>query len=336
MLAFGRVFFYWIEANHLANETARWAIVDRNPYATGQTLQQHAAPELDRRVRERRPRLHLASRTAPRPASRLVGQVQKPFRFLPDPQRRHDHDPRLVDHADRELQRRGGQPRRPTRQGLPGKGLHVSRLRDEQRGGILVALRRSDPVVPPRDGSRRRRRQLVHAQAAAPEPRRCGAFAAGVEYAKNWQACVSSNPNPAEPLQTRSRDAARQYAGDPEASDYSTHHGPPALQNTEIAQTQSKPRRRHQLERRQLHRRHRQHRRRRRGRRGPVLQPPRPTHGPDLTGRRAVDGRQGQGTRPPVSLRRRRPPARPCRCASPGRDPPRAQRTPVPPARGAE
>ena len=32
ILSFGRVFFYWIEANHLANETARWAVVDRNPY----------------------------------------------------------------------------------------------------------------------------------------------------------------------------------------------------------------------------------------------------------------------------------------------------------------
>jgi Flp pilus assembly protein TadG len=42
MLGFGRVFFYWIQANHVANETARWAIVDRNPYAP-QTLQQHAA-----------------------------------------------------------------------------------------------------------------------------------------------------------------------------------------------------------------------------------------------------------------------------------------------------
>ena len=32
LLAFGRVFFYWIEANHMASETARWAVVDRNPY----------------------------------------------------------------------------------------------------------------------------------------------------------------------------------------------------------------------------------------------------------------------------------------------------------------
>jgi Flp pilus assembly protein TadG len=55
MLGFGRVFFYWIQANHVANETARWAIVDDNPYqnlcpngpitgAVGcQSLQQHAA-----------------------------------------------------------------------------------------------------------------------------------------------------------------------------------------------------------------------------------------------------------------------------------------------------
>ncbi|HET6569132.1 MAG TPA: TadE/TadG family type IV pilus assembly protein [Rhodothermales bacterium] len=42
LLGFGRVFFYWIQANHVANETARWAIVDRNPYAPT-TLQKAAA-----------------------------------------------------------------------------------------------------------------------------------------------------------------------------------------------------------------------------------------------------------------------------------------------------
>jgi hypothetical protein len=41
LLAFGRVFFYWIEANHLANETARWAAVDRRP-DPGKTLQEYA------------------------------------------------------------------------------------------------------------------------------------------------------------------------------------------------------------------------------------------------------------------------------------------------------
>jgi Flp pilus assembly protein TadG len=56
IMMFGRALFYWIEANHEASETARWAVVDRNPYddaptCTGapngsdgcQTLQQHAA-----------------------------------------------------------------------------------------------------------------------------------------------------------------------------------------------------------------------------------------------------------------------------------------------------
>ena len=52
LLGFGRVFFYWIQANHVASETARWAIVDRNPYAPagasppgtgGKTLQRQAA-----------------------------------------------------------------------------------------------------------------------------------------------------------------------------------------------------------------------------------------------------------------------------------------------------
>jgi Flp pilus assembly protein TadG len=54
IISFGRVFFVWNDANHLANETARWAAVDQNPYAPaivapnppgtgGRTLQQHVA-----------------------------------------------------------------------------------------------------------------------------------------------------------------------------------------------------------------------------------------------------------------------------------------------------
>ena len=57
MLGFGRVFFYWIQANHVANETARWAIVDRNPYAPT-TLQQQR-------------------RTAPRPSS-APARIRRP------------------------------------------------------------------------------------------------------------------------------------------------------------------------------------------------------------------------------------------------------------------
>jgi TadE-like protein len=41
LLSFGRIFFYWLQANHEANEAVRWAVVDRNPYAPGETLQLH-------------------------------------------------------------------------------------------------------------------------------------------------------------------------------------------------------------------------------------------------------------------------------------------------------
>lgn len=41
LLAFGRLLFYWIEANHLANETARWAAVDQRPDPS-KTLQEYA------------------------------------------------------------------------------------------------------------------------------------------------------------------------------------------------------------------------------------------------------------------------------------------------------
>jgi hypothetical protein len=43
LLGFGRVFFYWIEANHLASETARWAVVDQNGRPdSGKKLQVYA------------------------------------------------------------------------------------------------------------------------------------------------------------------------------------------------------------------------------------------------------------------------------------------------------
>ena len=66
------------------------------------------------------------------------------------------------------------------------------------------------------------------------------AFAAGVEYANAWKACVYSGTDPtklAAKLATANAiaDAARQYAADPEASDYSTGALPASLHNTEIA-----------------------------------------------------------------------------------------------------
>jgi Flp pilus assembly protein TadG len=42
MIEFGRAINYWIDATHLANEAARWAVVNQNPgSSSGQTLQQY-------------------------------------------------------------------------------------------------------------------------------------------------------------------------------------------------------------------------------------------------------------------------------------------------------
>jgi Flp pilus assembly protein TadG len=44
MIEFGRAINYWIDATHLANEAARWAVVNQNPGSSqtpAQTLQQY-------------------------------------------------------------------------------------------------------------------------------------------------------------------------------------------------------------------------------------------------------------------------------------------------------
>lgn len=46
MLDFGRTFNYWIDATHLANEAARWAVVDKNPALSG-TLQNYIRQQAD-------------------------------------------------------------------------------------------------------------------------------------------------------------------------------------------------------------------------------------------------------------------------------------------------
>jgi Flp pilus assembly protein TadG len=43
MLDFGKAFNYWIDETHLANEGARWAVVNRNP--GGGSLQQYILPQ---------------------------------------------------------------------------------------------------------------------------------------------------------------------------------------------------------------------------------------------------------------------------------------------------
>jgi len=46
MLDFGRVFNYWIDATHLSNEGARWAVVNNNPNTAG-TLQAYIQQQGD-------------------------------------------------------------------------------------------------------------------------------------------------------------------------------------------------------------------------------------------------------------------------------------------------
>jgi Flp pilus assembly protein TadG len=46
MLDFGRTFNYWIDATHLANEGARWAVVNKNPASSG-TLQDYIQGQAD-------------------------------------------------------------------------------------------------------------------------------------------------------------------------------------------------------------------------------------------------------------------------------------------------
>ena len=81
LLGFGRVFFYWIDANHLANETARWAVVDRNPF-TPKTLQEYA------RDSGGTVEFTDANVCISLPEGQVVGKplevkIQKPFSFLP-------------------------------------------------------------------------------------------------------------------------------------------------------------------------------------------------------------------------------------------------------------
>jgi Flp pilus assembly protein TadG len=46
MLDFGRTFNYWIDATHLANEGARWAVVNKNPASSG-SLQDYIQEQAD-------------------------------------------------------------------------------------------------------------------------------------------------------------------------------------------------------------------------------------------------------------------------------------------------
>jgi len=81
MLGFGRVFFYWIQANHVANETARWAIVDRNPYAP--TTLQVAAADSSSTEFNSNTRVCITLQGGQQEGDPLKVTVAKPFTFVP-------------------------------------------------------------------------------------------------------------------------------------------------------------------------------------------------------------------------------------------------------------
>ena len=54
MLDFGRAFNYWIDSTHLANEGARWAVVNKNPASAGDAAGLHPRPGGHERAPQRR------------------------------------------------------------------------------------------------------------------------------------------------------------------------------------------------------------------------------------------------------------------------------------------
>jgi len=83
MLGFGRLLFYWIDANHLANETARWAVVDRNPYGTS-SLQQYVRDSGTQEfAADVKVCIDFPNGGAPQIGDPVRVRVEKPFSFVP-------------------------------------------------------------------------------------------------------------------------------------------------------------------------------------------------------------------------------------------------------------
>lgn len=82
MLGFGRLLFYWADANHLANETTRWAAVDRNPY--GSSLQDYIANSGTGEFKNGlKVCLDFPEGGTPEIGQSIRVRVQKPFTFVP-------------------------------------------------------------------------------------------------------------------------------------------------------------------------------------------------------------------------------------------------------------
>ena len=167
MLGFGRALFYWIDANHLANETARWAVVDRNPFSPT-TLQQYARNSggtvefTDASVCISFPD---GTQAFGHP---LKVTIKKPFTFVPIRQRRHDQHRRLGNPSHRARRRHRLRTRRARTSGRAHEQAERQpRRRPRPRRG-------DDSTLPARHRAHRRRRQLVRPQAPTAEPCRRG------------------------------------------------------------------------------------------------------------------------------------------------------------------
>lgn len=88
MLGFGRLLFYWVDANHLANEAARWAAVDRNPYLATYplplSLQNYVANAATGEFKNNlRVCLDFPAGGIPQIGQPVRVRVEKPFTFVP-------------------------------------------------------------------------------------------------------------------------------------------------------------------------------------------------------------------------------------------------------------
>ena len=182
MLAFGRVFFFWIDANHQANETARWAAIDHNPYAPvnanppgtgGRTLQLHVDRLGHARVQRRQDEHPLREQPDRRKGNTSRSRCQKPVYTLTRllPFSKITVTGFDIDARDRALPG----PHGPLAYADESerRDLHVNRLLKRRARSDHGALRDPDPcsllVLTALD---RRHGHLVHAQAPAPESRR--------------------------------------------------------------------------------------------------------------------------------------------------------------------
>ena len=338
LLAFGRVFFYWIEANHLASETARWAVVDRNPVRTRQTLQQHAAQTLDGRVRRTTSRSASTSRKARRrdlgdPRPRAGSRSRSTSCPSSGSGRSRSAAPRRCGSSASRTD--GDPPAYATPTTTSGRAHEPRRLRDE-RGGILVMAAVMIPVfllltalVVDVGNWFTHKRQLQNRADAA-------AFAAGRRVREELEGLRPERATPPCSASTAREiaDAARAVRRRPGGLRLRTRHAAgdaPQHRDREPGE----PRRRHQLERPGLQRRHRLHgRRRHRRRRATRASCTRPADDISAAGH-WTDVRVKERDLPSlfgsVGLPLSRNGAR-----ARDRDPPGAQRPPVPAARRAE